>query len=80
MLVTLCEIGEVSFSLLGTNGFHVKLENERFTAVVSRCRRNLNYEISRRRLAGYVKNLHQRACRKCSTIIFPHSTGQIIGL
>ena len=30
--------------LLGTNGFHVKAENERFTAEVSRCRRNLKYE------------------------------------
>ena len=34
-------------------------------------------KISRRRLAGYVKTLHQKAC---STIIFLHSTNQIIDL
>ena len=28
----------------------------------------------------YVKNLHQKACRTCSTIIFPHSTNRIIDL
>ena len=32
------------FRLLGTNGFHVKLKNERFTAASSRCRQNLKYE------------------------------------
>ena len=30
--------------LLGTNCFHVKAKNERFTAVSSRCRQNLKYE------------------------------------
>ena len=35
-------------------------------------------KISRRRLADYVKKLHQKACRTCSTIIFHHSTNQII--
>ena len=38
------------------------------------------YEISRRRLADYVKTYHQKACRACSTIIFLHSTNQIIDL
>ena len=33
--------------------------------------------ISRRRLADYVKKLHQKACR---TIFFPHSTNHIIDL
>ena len=37
-------------------------------------------KISRRRLADYVKTLHQKACRTCSTIIFLHSTNQIIDL
>ena len=37
-----------------------------------------NVKISRRRLADYVKTLHQKACRTCSTIIFLHSTNQII--
>ena len=42
--------------------------------------RTLNMKISRRRLADFVKTLHQKACRTCSTIIFPHSTNQIIDL
>ena len=31
-------------------------------------------------LADYIKNLQQKACRTCSTIIFLHSTNQIIDL
>ena len=42
--------------------------------------RTSNMKISRRRLADYVKTLHQKACRTCSTIIFLHSTNQIIDL
>ena len=38
------EIGEMYICLLGMNGFHVKAEDERLTAAVSRCRRNLKYE------------------------------------
>ena len=45
------------FHLLGTNGFHVEVNNERFNAAGSHCRQNLKYEFSRRRLANYVKNL-----------------------
>ena len=44
MLVTYYKIGEVYFRLLGTNGFHIKAETERFSAVGSRCRQNLKYE------------------------------------
>ena len=44
MLVTLYKIGEVHFRLLGTNRYHVKAENERFTAASSRCRQKLKYE------------------------------------
>ena len=44
MLIALYKIGGVHFRLLGTNGFHVKAKNERFTAVSSRCRQNLKYE------------------------------------
>ena len=43
-LVTLNKIGVVCFHLIGTNGFHVKTENERFTAGGSRFRQNLNVE------------------------------------
>ena len=51
MLVALYKIGGVHFLLLGTNGFHVKAENERSTAASSRWRQNLKYspeKISRR--------------------------------
>ena len=44
MLVRSYEIGEVSFRLLGTNDFQRKAENERFSAVGSRCRQDLKYE------------------------------------
>ena len=44
MLITSYKIGGVHFRLFGTNGFHVKAKNERFTAVSSRCRQNLKYE------------------------------------
>jgi len=42
--------------------------------------RTSNMKISRRRLADYVKTLHQKACGTCSMIIFLHSTNQIIDL
>ena len=38
------KIDEVCFHLIGTNGFHVKAENERFTAAGSCCRQKLKYE------------------------------------
>ena len=38
MLVTLCEIGEAYYCLLGTIVFHVKAESKRFTD--AGCRRN----------------------------------------
>ena len=44
MLITLYKISGVHFRLLGTNGFHVKAKNERFTAASSRCLQNLKYE------------------------------------
>ena len=40
--------------------------------------RTSNVKISRRRLADNVKTLHQKACHTCSTIIFLHSTNQIL--
>ena len=42
--------------------------------------RTSNMKISRCRLADYVQTLHQKACCTCSTIIFYHSTNQIIDL
>ena len=79
-VVHVYKIDEVCFHLIGTNGFHVKAENERFTAAGSCCRQKLKYENSRRHLADYVKKLHQKACHKCSTIIFPYAANQIIDL
>ena len=42
--------------------------------------RTSEMKIWRRRLADYVKKLHQKACRACTTIIFPRSTNQSIDL
>ena len=40
--------------------------------------RTSNMKISRRRSADYVKTLHQKARGTCSTIIFLHSTNEIV--
>ena len=59
------------------------MERQRVKDLLLRTRvvvRTSNMKISRRRLADYVKILHQKACRTCSTIIFLHSTNQIIDL
>ena len=44
MLVTGYKIGEGYVRLLGTDGFHVKAENERFNAEGWCCRQDLKYE------------------------------------
>ena len=49
MLDTFYEVGEVYFRLLGTNGFHLKAENEKFTAVGSLRRHNLKRELTQPR-------------------------------
>lgn len=61
MLVTLCKTGEVSFHLIDTNGFHVKGENERFTAAGSFCRQNFKFEI----FMPSFGRLCQRNVQKC---------------
>ena len=65
---------ECTFASLGTNGFHVMTDLLLRAPVVDR---TSNMNNSRRRLADYVKTLHQKAC---CTIIFLHSTNQIIDL
>ena len=40
--------------------------------------RSSNVKISGRPVADYVKKLRQKACRTCSTIIFPRLTNEII--
>ena len=57
MLVTLYKVGEVHFQRLGTNGFHVKAENERFTAASSRCRQNLKNENFRSLFGRLLQNI-----------------------
>ena len=74
MLVALQKIGRVHLRLLGTNGFHVKVKNGRFTAANIAGLSTSNMKVSRRRLADNVKTLHQKACRTCTTISFLHST------
>ena len=44
MVATLCEMGEVYFLLVGTNGFQGNTENEKFTAAGLRCSRKLKFE------------------------------------
>ena len=44
MLVMLYKVREVHFRLLGTNGFHAKAKNERFTAESSPRSQNLKSE------------------------------------
>ena len=80
MLATLYEIGELHFRVFGTNGFHIKAKNERFTAASSRCRQNLKYANFTSSFGRLRQKLHQKACRTCSTNIFPYSTNQIMDL
>ena len=71
MLVPVYKIGEKHFPLLGTNGFHAKAKNERFTATGSCCRQNLkNRNISRRRLPDYVKHCTKRHAARAARLFF----------
>ena len=40
--------------------------------------RTSNMKISHRRFSFYVEKMHQKACRTCSTIIFPYSASHIM--
>ena len=80
MFVTLHEIGEVSrpFTCIGTNGFHVKAEKERFTSASSRCRQNLKYGNS----TSSFGRLRQKIAPKgvLHDYLSTNSTNRIIGL
>ena len=76
MLVRLCEMDEVSCHFICANDFHVKARNEIFTAVGSRCRQNLRFEI----LADYVKEMCLNPCLTCNTINSPRFINYIIDL
>ena len=80
MLVTLCKIGEVQFRMLGTDGFHIKVENERLTAAGLRFLQNLEYENFTSSFGRLRQKSHQKVCRTCNTILFPRSTNQITDL
>ena len=72
LILTSYKIGEVHFRLLGTNGFHVKAKNERFTAAGSRCRQNHKYEnftslFGRLRLS---KNCSKKRAARAARIFF----------
>ena len=54
---------------IGERGFYLKAENERFTAVRTRCCTKLKSEVSWRRLGNYVKEMYLDACCTNSTII-----------
>ena len=58
---------EVSYNWIGTDGFEVKRENERFTVVCPRLSSNL--VISRSSFDEYGKEIFKNACRTCRTII-----------
>ena len=68
MSVTSYEMGEVSFHLIGGNGFHIKAENEGFSPVGSRCHQNIKYEnfrssFSRLRQKNCIRKLAGRTAR-----------------
>ena len=59
-----------------TNGFYAR--PKRYTNCGGFALSSEPQKISRRRLADYVRKLHQKACRTCSTINFPRSTNQSV--
>ena len=67
MFVTLQEMDEVSFHVIGTSGFLINTEKEGFTAVSSHCRQNLsleNFTLSFDRLRQKI------CCAACATRLF----------
>ena len=76
MLVTLYEIGEAYFRLLGTKSFRVQGENERFTAAGSRCRWNLKYENFTSSFGRLREKITQKSVLHVQHDFFPHSTNQ----
>ena len=62
----------------GRSSFKVNIENERCTAVCSRCRQNLKFGNFTLSFGRRTQGIRSSACGTCSTIIFAHSTNQII--
>ena len=71
------ELKKKGRSLQRKHHFKILLSG-RFTVLRHGHVSHADMKISCRRLADYVNKLHQGASRTCSTIIFPHSTNQII--
>ena len=67
MVGTLHEIGEVYFRLLGTNGFQVKVESERFTAAGSHRPQNLTSSFGRLTAS---KNLTKKRAARAARLFF----------
>ena len=70
MLITLYKIGEVHSRFLGTNGFHAKAKDKRFTAAGSRCSQNLIKMKISRHLADYVKNCTKKHAAHAARLFF----------
>ena len=71
-------MGEVSYNWIGTDGFEVKSETERFTLSLSTLSSNiLNFVISRSSFDEYGREMYKNACCTCSTIILVLLTNNI---
>ena len=81
MLITLYKIGGVLFRLFGTNGFHVKAKNERFTVASFLCRQNLKYENFTSSFGRLRQNIAPKSVPHVQhDYYFFHSTNNIIDL
>ena len=71
MLVSLYKIEELYIRILGTTAFHVKAENEQFTAVGSPLCQNLHYENLRSSyLPEYVKKIASKRVVRAAQLCF----------
>ena len=80
-LVMFCKKGEVHFRLLSTNGFHMKANNDRFTAAGWR-RQNLKYDWKFHVVVCQTtsKTCAQKCAPRAAWVFSPRSTNQIIDL
>ena len=76
----LYKIGEVHFHLFGTNDFHVKAKNKRFTAAGSRCRQNLKYESFTSSFDRLRQKIAPKSVPHVQHDYFLHSANEIIDL
>ena len=74
VLLTLCEMNKEAIHLIGTNGYHEKLENERFSVSGSRCRPNFKLEI----FTSSFGRLRQRNVLKLNVKYYSFSLNKVI--